>query len=119
MQTLETMKSRSQESINRLVNLGKQQPEQVQTWGITAAAAVAGAVALAATAQGLLAILVTLAAPPVALTVGAIGGGLAGWSFLQSRKTADATHHPEAVAPERVSVVQSGEAASVDPKIAS
>ena len=90
MKNLTDLKTAGQENLNRLVDLGKQQPQQVQTWGITAAAAVAGAVALAVTAQGLLAILATLAAPPVALAIGAIGGGVAGWSFIQSQKTADA-----------------------------
>jgi len=99
VKTITDLKTVGQDNLNRLVDLGKQQPEQVQTWGVTAAAAVAGALALAATAQGLLAILATLAAPPVALTIGAVGGGLAGWSFLQSQKTTSAASEVTPVAP--------------------
>lgn len=94
MQNIQNLKSIGQNSVNRLVDLGKQQPEEVQTWGITAAAAVAGALALAATAQGVLSIIATLAAPPVALTVGAVAGGLAGWSFLQNQKESKAAQAP-------------------------
>ena len=94
MQTLNTMKDKGQESLHHLVELGKQQPEQVRTWGLTAAAAVAGSLALAATAQGILAVLTTLAAPPVALTIGAIGGGFAGWTYLQSKKAAETPAEP-------------------------
>ncbi len=83
MQTLETMKSKSQERINRLIDLGKQQPEQVRTWGVTAGAALAGAVALTAVAKGVLAVVGTLATPPVALSIGALAGGVLGWSFMQ------------------------------------
>lgn len=99
MQTLTTLKGKGQESLTHLVELGKQQPEQVRTWGMTAVAAVAGSLVLAATAQGLLAVVATLAAPPVALTIGAIGGGLAGWSFLQSKKNADAPPPPTDLPP--------------------
>ena len=40
MQTLTTLKDKSQESFSHLVELGKQQPEEVRTWGLTAGAAV-------------------------------------------------------------------------------
>ena len=86
MENVQNLKSIGQNSVNRLIDLGKQQPEEVKTWGITAAAAVGGALAVAATAQGILSIVATLAAPPVALTVGAVAGGLAGWSLLQHQK---------------------------------
>jgi hypothetical protein len=113
MQNVTNLKTKGQESINRLVDLGKQQPEPVKTWGITAAAAVGGALVLTATAQGLLALLATLAAPPVALTVGAIGGGLAGWSYIQSQKAAD-TNNAAAETGE-----EAGEAAPVESQAAS
>ncbi len=86
MQTFETIKSKSQETINNLVEKGKEQPEEVKTWGVTAGGAVVGAVAVAAVAKGVVAILATLASPPVALTVGAVGGGIWGWNFMSSQK---------------------------------
>ena len=82
MQSLETLKSKSQESVNRLVELGKSQPEQVQVWGITAGAALVGALAVAAAAKGTLAVIGTLANPPVAFTLGAVAGGALGWSYI-------------------------------------
>ncbi|MEZ4663372.1 MAG: hypothetical protein R2911_37995 [Caldilineaceae bacterium] len=44
-----------------------------------------GAVALAATAKGILAIVSTVANPAVALTLGAVGGGALGWSWIKSQ----------------------------------
>ena len=85
MQNLETIKTRSQESLSSLVERGKQQPENVQTWGVTAATGVAGALAVAAVAKGVLTVVGMLANPPVALTVGALGGGALGWSFMQKQ----------------------------------
>lgn len=87
MQSLETIKSKSQENLNRLVELGKSQPPEVKTWGVTGAAAVGGALALTAVAHGVLAVLATLASPPVALAVGAVAGGALGWSLMQPSKT--------------------------------
>lgn len=89
MQSLETIKSKSQESLNHLIDLGKSQPPQVQTWGVTGGAALVGAVALAAVAKGVLAIIATIANPPVALAVGALAGGVAGWSFMQTPKSTE------------------------------
>ena len=83
MQTLQTMKSQSQEGINRLVELAKQQPEQVRTWGVAVVAALTGAVALTAVSKGVLGVVATLANPPVALSIGALAGGVLGWSFMQ------------------------------------
>lgn len=94
MNNLESLKNRGQASVTKLVDLGKQQPEQVQTWGVTAVAALAGAVALTAVAKGVLGIVGTLAYPPVALTVGALGGGLFGWSFMQGRPQAEPSAPP-------------------------
>lgn len=116
MKNITDLKTVGQSSLTRLVDLGKQQPEHVQTWGMTAAAATVGALALAATAQGLLAILATLAAPPVALTVGAIGGGLAGWSYIQSQKAA--SDQPNAGA-EVAAATSTGESTLVEPPAAS
>ncbi|MEZ4734821.1 MAG: hypothetical protein R3E79_47620 [Caldilineaceae bacterium] len=90
MQTVETMKSKGQESLNRLVDLGKSQPPEVQTWGVTGGAAVVGALAVAAAAKGILAVVAVVANPPVALAVGALAGGAVGWSFMQkSQPTAE------------------------------
>jgi len=97
MQNVTTLKTRGQETLNRLVEAGKQQPPEVQTWGVTAAGAVVGGLVLAAGAQGLLAIVAMLAAPPVALTIGVLGGGAAAWSFMQHRSPQGETD-PEATA---------------------
>lgn len=85
MKNLEGLKSRSQESLTHLADLGKRQPPEVQTWSVTAATAVVGALAVAAAAKGVLAVVGTLAYPPVALTAGALGGGLFGWSFMKQQ----------------------------------
>ena len=93
MQALETMKNKGQAGIKQLVTLGKEQSESVKTWGVTAGAAVAGGLALRVGAPGLVAILRTLTPLPVSLTVGAIGGGVLGWLYLERQKAAtlDAT----------------------------
>jgi hypothetical protein len=100
MQSLETIKTKSQENLNRLVEMGKAQPTEVKTWGVTGGAAVIGAVTLAAIAQGVLAVLATLANPPVALAVGALAGGAIGWSLMQQPNAtttrAGETPQPEA-----------------------
>lgn len=83
MKNLTSLKTKGQESFNRLIDVGRQQPENVRLWSVTAVAAVVGGLAVAATAKGVLAIVGTLAAPPVALTVGALAGGALGWSFMQ------------------------------------
>lgn len=88
MDPLSELQAKGRERINRLIELGKQQPEPVQTWGVTAAAAAGGALVLTATTQGVLAVAAALAAPPVVLTVGVVGGGLAGWSYFKNRKAA-------------------------------
>lgn len=119
MQTLEALKIKSQENLNRLVELGKEQPSEVKTWGVTAGAAVAGGLALTAAAQGLLAVFATLASLPVSLTVGAIGGGVLGWLYIDQKKTANkatASAEPATVAaeitmPETVNIPVSNESA--------
>ena len=89
MKNLEAIRAAGQEQLNYLVDLGKEQPAEVKTWGVTAGAAVAGSLVLTAGAQGLLAIVATLASLPVSLTVGAIGGGVLGWLYMEQRKTAN------------------------------
>jgi uncharacterized protein YcfJ len=88
MQSLNTVKDKSQQSWNRLVAAGKEQPEERKVWGVTIAAAVAGGVVLAALSKGMLAVVGTLAATPVALTVGALAGGAVGWSLMQNQPEA-------------------------------
>jgi len=83
MQSLETIKNKGQENLNRLVDLGKAQPPEVKTWGVTGGAALVGAMALTAVAKGVLAVVATVASPPVALAVGALAGGAIGWSLMQ------------------------------------
>lgn len=109
MQTLETVKTRSQTTFNNLLQKGKEQPEEVKTWGITAGGAVVGAIVVTAAAKGVLSVLATLAAPPVALTVGALGGGALGWNYLHNQRSAKppeptsseaATADPAPLAPE-------------------
>lgn len=95
MQNLDNLKSKGQESWHRLVETG-QKPESVALWGATAGGAVVGAVALTAAAGGILAVVATLAAPPVALTIGALGGGLLGWNYMRSRQMAPPTFTPPA-----------------------
>jgi hypothetical protein len=85
MQTLENIKTTSQERFNSLRQKGKEQPDDVKVWGVTAGGAVVGALAVTAVAKGVVAVLSTLAAPPVALTVGAVGGGLLGWNYIHKR----------------------------------
>ena len=94
MQSLNNLKSKGQESWQRLVETGQQQPESVALWGATAGGAVVGAVALTVAASGILAVVATLAAPPVALTIGAIGGGLLGWNYMHSRQMTPPTFTP-------------------------
>lgn len=96
MQTLETVKVRGQASLANLVEKAKEQPDDVKTWGVTAGGAIVGAVALTAVASGVLAVLATLAAPPVALTVGAIGGGVLGWNYMRNRQTTPPPFTPPA-----------------------
>lgn len=98
MQSLTTIKTKSQESLTRLTATIQQQPPEVQLWGVVGAAAVVGGVVVAAGAKGVLAIVGTLASPPIALTIGALGGGVIGWAFMQNQ-AASATTLSVATAP--------------------
>ncbi len=86
MQTIKTWTAKGQESLTHLVELGKQQPAQVQTWAVVGGAALAGGLVMGTVAKGVLAVVGTLASTPVSLTVGALAGGVAGWTYLQSQK---------------------------------
>ncbi|MCB0063645.1 MAG: hypothetical protein KDE19_16090 [Caldilineaceae bacterium] len=85
MQNLESLRNRGQETVSNLIERGKQQPDEVKLWGITAAAGVGGALTVAAVAKGVLAIVAALATPPLALTIGAVGGGALGWTWMQKQ----------------------------------
>lgn len=89
MQMVETMKTRSQESFANVVQKVQAQPDGVKTWAATAGGAVVGALAVTAAASGIVALFATLAAPPVALTVGAVGGGLLGWNYIRQQQSAN------------------------------
>lgn len=95
MQSLTTLKTKSQESLARFTDTVQQQPSEVQLWGTVAAAAVVGGLVVAATAKGVLAITGVLASSPVALTVGAVGGGLIGWSYMQKQQPTPAMQPAE------------------------
>ncbi len=96
MQTLETIKTKSQATMNNLLEKGKEQPEEMKTWGITAGSAVVGAVAVTAAAKGVVALFTAIASPPLALALGAVGGGALSWNFMQRRHTEGATEPPTA-----------------------
>lgn len=87
MQTVETLRSRSQTGITSLVDNAEEQPSSIKKWGVTAGSAVVGAVALKAAAGGIIALTALLMAPPVAMTLGAVGGGLLGWNYMRNRQT--------------------------------
>lgn len=108
MQSLTTLKTKSQEGFNRLVENAQQQPSEVKLWGVVAASALVGGVAVAATAKGVLAIVSTLAFLPVALSVGALGGGAIGWSLMQNQSAPAAAQPaipPITVVPEAAPIV--------------
>lgn len=88
MQTLDTIKARSQTGFANLMEKAKEPPSEVKTWGATAGGAVVGALALRALAGGIVAVVAALATPPVAMTVGAVGGGLLGWNYMRNRQSA-------------------------------
>ena len=83
MQSLEALKSKGQESLNRLADLGRSQPEEVQMWSVIAGTAIVGALAVAAVAKGVVSVFAAVASPPVALAVGAVAGGALGWSLTK------------------------------------
>lgn len=90
MQTLDSLKAKGQASLTNLMDSIKEQPDDIKIWGVAAGSAVVGAVAVNAAARGVIAILGTLASTPVSLTVGAVGGGYLGWTYLQKWQAAEA-----------------------------
>lgn len=88
MQTMETAKVKTQETFEEWTAKIKEQPNDVKLWSGTAGSALVGAFAVTAVAKGMISVIGTLASPPVALTVGAIGGSVWGWNYMQSRSVA-------------------------------
>lgn len=89
MQMLETLKSKGQTSFTNLVSAANEQPDDVKLWGVTAGSAVVGAVAVNAAARGVVAILATLAAPPVVAVIGGFGGAYLGWRYMHGSQAAE------------------------------
>ena len=56
------------------------------TWAVIGSAAVAGGVAMAAVAKSALSVAGVLTFAPTSVTIGALGGGLLGWSYIQRQK---------------------------------
>lgn len=99
MQTLDDLKAKGQAGLTSLMGSVKERPDDVKVWGVAAGSAVIGAVAVNAAARGVIAILGTLASTPVALTVGAVGGGYLGWTYLQKWQAAEMNETDAAVEP--------------------
>jgi len=78
------IKEKSQNTVSTLFSFGKDQPEDVKLWGVAGAAGIAGALGIAAVTKGVLAVVATVANPFVAVPVGAIGGGMLGWSYMKA-----------------------------------
>ena len=99
MQTVETIKTSGQVRFTNFAEKAKAQSQDAKTWGVTASGALVGAAVVAATTQGVLALVALLAAPPVALTVGALGGGFMGWRYMRRRQCIGLVAPPTASAP--------------------
>lgn len=99
MQAAELFKHKSQAYVMPLWEKAKAQPQELKTWEITAGGALVGAVTMAKAGPGLLALLTLLAAPPVAVTVGALGGGWVGWRYLRTHPPLTAGVPPVATVP--------------------
>ena len=83
MQPVETMKTKGQASVTALVEQSKLPSGTAIAWGATAGGALVGGAVAIATKQGIVALFALLAAPPVAWTVGALGGGWLGWHYMR------------------------------------
>ncbi|MCB0083447.1 MAG: hypothetical protein KDE47_21045 [Caldilineaceae bacterium] len=87
MQTLEMLKSQGQANLNKVLGRAKERPEDVKVWAVTAGSAAVGAVAVNAAARGVVAILAAITAPPVAMTIGALGGAYWGWQYANGLRS--------------------------------
>lgn len=85
MQNLKTIKNRGQETMTNLMERTRQQPNSVKTVGVTAVTALGGAFVLSTVAKGVSTIVGVLTSPLIAVTVGAIGGGVLGWNYMKKQ----------------------------------
>ena len=83
MQTVDTIKTKGQASVTALVEQSKLLPGTAIVWGATAGGALVGGAVTVAATQGIVALFTLLAAPPIAWTVGALGGGWVGWHYMR------------------------------------
>lgn len=83
MSAVETIKRSSLTNLVTALEKVRTEPTEVKTWGVTAGSALIGAAAMAVSTQGLLTVVTFLSTPAVALTVGALGGGLLGWRCMR------------------------------------
>lgn len=86
MQAVETIKKSRLAYVANGLEKGQGEPAVIKTWGITAGGALVGAATVAASAPRLLALATFLATPPLALTVGALGGAVLGWRYMRERR---------------------------------
>lgn len=86
MQAISAIKGKSIASVINGLEKRKMPPLEAKTWGVVASGAVVGAVAVNAAAHGILALVALLAAPPVALTAGMLGGGFLGWRYMRQHQ---------------------------------
>ena len=85
MQTITDLKDKGQQGLNQAVDAGKQHTSTAKLIGVTAGAAVAGSVAMVVVAPPAIALAATLLIPSVAMTVGAVTGGVLGWRWMRNR----------------------------------
>lgn len=91
---MKNLNSIGEQVVTQIKQLDTPQVGAIPSWGVTAAAALSGGIALNIAARGLLAVVATLTSPPVALSVGAIAGGFFGWRYTQRRQPAvDSSTH--------------------------
>lgn len=86
MAAVETNKQHGQTNVITALERVSVQPAAVKTWGVTAGSALIGAMAMAVSAQGAFALATLLAMPPLAVTVGTLGGGLLGWRYMRNQQ---------------------------------
>lgn len=83
MSVVETIKQNGLTTLVTALEKVSAEPTEVKTWGVTAGGALIGAAAMAVSTHGLLTVVTFLSTPAVALTVGALGGGLLGWRYMR------------------------------------
>jgi len=86
MPVVETIKQNGLTTLVTALEKVRAEPTEVKTWGVPAGSALIGAMAMAVSAQGVLTLATFLAMPPLALTVGALGGGLLGWRYMRNQQ---------------------------------